>query len=124
MTLLFLALHQFSQWQEKFDNFTESTIWVHRLSGETVYERPQLPSLPLIPKCLLNSETGEQLSPNDTLQNEADTSDDDSEEARSVAFKSENDDVSPPPLGRDGELELAEEKVLQMKIRIMRIGNS
>jgi len=40
-----------------------------------------------------------------------------------VVFKSENDDVSPPPLGMDGELELAEEKVTQMKMRIMRIGN-
>jgi len=116
------SLCQFSQWEEKFDDFTESTIWVHRLSGETD-EKPQPPSLPLVPKCLLNSETGEQLSPNDILQNEADTSDDDSEEARSVAFKSEGDNVL-PPLGRNAEIELAEEKVMQMKIRIMKIGKS
>jgi len=77
-----------------------------------------------MPKCLLNSKTGEQLSPNDILQNEADTSDDGSEEARSVAFKSENGNVSPPPLGRNAEIELAEEKVMQMKMRIMRISNS
>jgi len=57
------------------------------------------------------------------LQNEADTSDDDLEEARSVAFKSEGDNVL-PPLGRNAEIELAKEKVLQMKMRIMRIGNS
>ena len=41
-----------------------------------------------------------------------------------MAFKSENDDVAPPPLGRNAEIELAKEKVLQMKMRIMRIGNS
>jgi len=41
-----------------------------------------------------------------------------------VAFKSENDDVAPPPLGRNAELELAEERVTQMKMRIMKIGNS
>lgn len=122
--ILLLTLHQFSQWKEKQDEFTESTIWVHQLSGETVYERPQPPSLPLVPECLLNSETSEKLNPNDILQNEADTSDDDLEEVCSVSFKSENEDVSPLPIGRDGELELAEEKVMQMKMRIMRIGNS
>ena len=97
------------------------TLWVNRETNETLIEPPTPPPYPNMPESLIDKTTGKPLSPAAIRQNEADSSSDD----ESVSTRSDGSDGSAdskvdgvPPLGRDGELELAKKRVLERRIQL------
>lgn len=122
---------QLSAWDEQWDEFNDVTIWVNRNTNESSYEKPKPPLFPLVPKSLVDKETCKPLSPKTIRRNEADTSSDEDsfdedsmtsndDESRSRDGDSKTTESIPPPMGRNAELELAEKRVLEM--RMVRLG--
>ena len=79
----------------------------------------------MMPASMINSTTGQPFNLAEIKQNEADTSisEEDSVddvESRNSDESGKSNSISPPPLGRMAEIELAEKRVKDM--RIMRIG--
>lgn len=123
--LLYCYLNQFAAWEEQWDEFNETTIWINRKSNETRCTPPPQPLVPMMPASMINSTTGQPFNLAEIKQNEADTSisEEDSVddvESRNSDEREKSNSIPPPPLGLHSEIELAEKRVKDM--RMMRMG--
>lgn len=117
--------------------FQNVTIWINKETGEQTLLRPIQPLRPLMPESLVDATTGNPLTPRTIRDNEADTSDesdDASYESSYAASESLAEDVTigegihhtvkaVPPRGRDEELQRAQRRVLERRIRLMQMGH-
>ena len=92
-------------------------------SNETRCTPPPQPLVPLMPASMINSTTGQPFNLAEIKQNEADTSIseensvDDLESRNSDEEEGVSESIPPPPLGRMAEIELAEKRVKDMRVK-------
>lgn len=123
------CLNQFAAWDEHWDEFNEAPIWSNRNSNETRCTPPPRPLEPMVPASMINSSTGQPFSVAEIKQNEADTSisEEDSVDDEATENRDEEEEegvsesIPPPPIGLHSEIELAEKRVKEMRMR--RIGH-
>jgi len=87
-------------WTEIWDEFNDVPVWINSLTGASQYEVPRLQDSPLIPKILSDEDTGEFMS---------DSSSEYSETRERLSSEKH------VPHGKEGEFELATNRVLEIR---------
>ena len=124
LSLLALPRPQFGKWEQRWDDWNDVDCWVHNETGETLWEKPSPPLHPLLPESMKDAATGQPLSEEAILRNEANSSsedegfDTDSDVADDTEDKAAN---SEPQMlaGLDEEIELARQRVLARRIKLL-----
>ncbi len=110
-------------WEEQWDEYNDVPVWVNRDTNLTSYEKPRPPLHPLMPKSMIGSE-GKPLSLDVIRRNEADTSSDSHSEVEESIDEKQDDinsdrERTPPPVGREGEIESAKKRVLERRMQVL-----
>ena len=114
---------QFAKWEQRWDDWNDVDCWVHNETGDTLWEKPSPPLRPLLPESMIDAATGQPLSAEAILRNEAESSSEDDEfnSDSSVGDGDPEAANSEPqkPAGLDEEVEFARQRVLERRIKLM-----
>ncbi|KAL9182757.1 hypothetical protein ACHAXT_004036 [Thalassiosira profunda] len=118
---------EFAKWEQRWDDWNDVDCWVHNETGDTLWGKPSPPLRPLLPESMIDAATSQPLSAEAILRNEADSSTEDEgfDTDSDVADDTENEAAkSEPqmPAGLDEEVELARQRVLARRIKLLTLS--